>query len=247
VTSEQIAGRGCRFCRAEIPSGAGFCPNCGSATRRGRQQVRQSLVQEGMPARRAAMALGMIFVGGVAALILSSEIGDPYGLLDVLFFAVVSVPVLALLSWPSPSHLLGARLSCWGSLLAALAGVVCFAVAWAYVALLSSFSPSSSAPDFLDPSPWWTVVLLVPCLEEWMFRGLAWQAVRRIGSVRLTILVTSMMFALMHGLNGGFWLEFPHRVLGGLLLGVVRWKTGSIYPAIVTHAVWNALAVTMAD
>jgi len=200
-----------------------------------------------MPARRAAMSLGLIFIGGVAALILGYEIGDPYGLLNVLLIALVSLPVLALLSWPTRSRLLGTRPSGKGTLLAILVGVGCYAMAWAYATGLNSLFSSSSDLEIPAPPAWWIVVVFAPLLEEWMFRGLAWEAVRRIGGVRLTILVTSTLFALMHGLNGGFWLEFPHRLLGGLLLGVVRYRTGSIYPAILTHAVWNILAVSFAD
>ncbi len=247
MSTESIAGGGCRFCKAELPIGAGFCPSCGAATRLGRQKVSQGLIQEAIPARRAAMSLGLIFIGGIASLILSYEIGDPYGFLDALLIAVVSLPVLALLSWPPRSQLLGPRPSWKGTLLAVLMGVGCYAVAWAYVAALNSLFSSSPDQELPVPPAWWTAVIVAPLLEEWMFRGLAWEAVRRIGGVRLTILVTSTMFALMHGLNGGFWLEFPHRLLGGLLLGVVRWRTGSIYPAVLTHAVWNTLAVSMGE
>lgn len=32
----------------------------------------------------------------------------------------------------------------------------------------------------------------------------------------------------------------PWRLLGGLVLGHLRWRSGSVYPCIVAHALFNA-------
>lgn len=80
---------------------------------------------------------------------------------------------------------------------------------------------------------------LVPGVcEEALFRGLLMRCFERWGSVA-NLLVTSALFALLH-------LE-PTQVAGtfvlGLGFGLVRFKTGSVVPCMVAHAVYNAAVV----
>ncbi len=66
---------------------------------------------------------------------------------------------------------------------------------------------------------------------------------RRIAGPGTTLFATAMLFAFMHGLNGGWLLEVPHRFLAGLGLGWLRLRTGSLWPGIFGHALLNSLAV----
>jgi membrane protease YdiL (CAAX protease family) len=83
------------------------------------------------------------------------------------------------------------------------------------------------------------VMLMVgaPIVEELFFRGLMFSALRKrgVGSV-LTIVISAVVFA-------GFHIE-PLRFLvllpSGLVLGWVRWRTGSTGAAMVTHGMVNA-------
>jgi membrane protease YdiL (CAAX protease family) len=80
---------------------------------------------------------------------------------------------------------------------------------------------------------------ILPALcEEALFRGLLMRCFERLGVV-LNLLVTSALFAFLH-------LE-PSQVAGtfvlGLGFGLVRYKTNSIVPCMVAHAVYNAAVV----
>ena len=83
------------------------------------------------------------------------------------------------------------------------------------------------------------VMLMVgaPIVEELFFRGLMFSALRKrgIGAV-LSIVISAVVFA-------GFHIE-PLRFLvllpSGLVLGWVRWRTGSTGASMVTHGMVNA-------
>ncbi len=91
----------------------------------------------------------------------------------------------------------------------------------------------------------WLAMVLFPVLsEEWLDRGVLWAALRRVTGVRATVLCTAILFALMHGLNGGGILEVPHRFVVGLGLGWLRLRSGSLLPGILAHALLNTLAIT---
>lgn len=81
------------------------------------------------------------------------------------------------------------------------------------------------------------VMVGAPIVEELFFRGLFFSALRKRGvNAFLTIVITAVVFA-------GFHLE-PTRFLvllpTGLVLGWVRWRTGSTGAAMLAHGVVNA-------
>jgi membrane protease YdiL (CAAX protease family) len=53
------------------------------------------------------------------------------------------------------------------------------------------------------------------------------------------------LFAFLHGLNGGFFLEFPHRFVMGLMLGWLRARTGSLWPCVLAHFLHNGFVVVV--
>lgn len=82
-------------------------------------------------------------------------------------------------------------------------------------------------------------LLVAPVVEELMFRGYLWEVLRRVGGAPTAWLVTSALFAAIHG--------EPERVLGtlpgALLLGWLRLASGSVAPGIVAHFAYNLVAV----
>jgi membrane protease YdiL (CAAX protease family) len=90
----------------------------------------------------------------------------------------------------------------------------------------------------------WCVHLMLvgPLVEEWLFRGVLWSAVRRRSKPAATIVITSAVFALSHGLAR--WLEFPCLFAFGVLLGVLRHRSGSLAPTILAHSLTNFGIVT---
>lgn len=86
------------------------------------------------------------------------------------------------------------------------------------------------------------IAVLPALIEEWICRGILWEALRRTAP-GATLVGTAILFAMMHGLGGGYLLELPHRFVMGLLIGWVRLRSGSLVPGIVTHFLHNLLAI----
>lgn len=77
--------------------------------------------------------------------------------------------------------------------------------------------------------------LVGPALEELLFRGFVQPlAVHRVGAVRGVVL-TSVVFALIHGFDA----FLPVFVLS-LVLGFVRHRSGHLMSSVVAHCLWNA-------
>jgi uncharacterized protein len=77
--------------------------------------------------------------------------------------------------------------------------------------------------------------------EELFFRGILQRIFIRITQKPLTgIVITAILFSLFHFQ----FLGFIPRVALGVVLGILYWYSGSIWPAILAHFVYNALQVT---
>lgn len=103
-------------------------------------------------------------------------------------------------------------------------------------------SVSVAAP----PTAIWVVLLtalIIAYSEELLFRGVLWTAIVRRSSGPLRPIVQSAaLFAIAHLCGGGQFGELPHRALAGLALGVLRWKSESLWPCIHAHFLVNAIA-----
>lgn len=77
--------------------------------------------------------------------------------------------------------------------------------------------------------------VLTPIGEEMLFRGVLFTLLSRYG-VWLAAILSSIVFALSHGLN----LSTPVAILVGLAAAWLMHKTKSIWPGVVVHAVNNA-------
>lgn len=82
------------------------------------------------------------------------------------------------------------------------------------------------------------VVLVGPVVEECAFRGLGYRLLERFGDGN-AILLTGALFALSHGLVG----FLPATAVFGIGLGYLRSRTGSLYPGLVLHVLFNTLGV----
>jgi membrane protease YdiL (CAAX protease family) len=85
------------------------------------------------------------------------------------------------------------------------------------------------------------VVLVAPVVEELTFRGLGFTLIARFGAWP-AILLTGLAFGLAHGLVDGL----PLLVLFGCLLAWLRTRTDSVYPGMVVHGTFNAIALIAA-
>lgn len=143
----------------------------------------------------------------------------------------------------------------WGYPLLVGASGIPFAVAIGAAILGSKISPAQ--PEILElwkPGPPLLAVAyvlfigLVPGFcEELFYRGGIQRRFQQRWSPWTSILVCSALFALVHIVPSAIALAFPL----GIWLGVLAWRTGSIWPSIVCHAAinsgWNALQILSHD
>lgn len=190
----------------------------------------------------------VIFAGTLLVLLVSSFVG-----LDMLPHALLSNALFALLALYG-THLLAARRlhaglagpPTWkGVGLGLLAIPLCYGVAWIYVEGIRRLGGVDPGLP-IEPPPLGQEILVwavMPAIfEEWLDRGVLWKACRRVMSENNTLVLTSALFAISHGLGGGGPLEYPHRFVMGLILGFLRARTGSLVPGAIAHFGNNLLA-----
>lgn len=132
----------------------------------------------------------------------------------------------------------------WGTALAAF--VLAFLASRAFALAFVTLVPQSAdaIPRFLSRGPdLWALILaaglLVPFAEEVAFRGLMLRGHERATGVLVAALTSSLAFGLAHGV--------PASVVGILPLAYVLARltqhTGSLWNAVIVHALNNTLAV----
>ncbi|MBM3679596.1 MAG: CPBP family intramembrane metalloprotease [Actinobacteria bacterium] len=200
-----------------------------------------------------AIAMAALAYGSNAAA--DTEPGD-----DVLFqwstaasaavlYAIIFAVLLAIARPVDPTVLGFRRPDSWGKAIGLiLAGFVAIAVAAAVLdaAGLNAGDEQGLVPKDWDPSRaapfvanFVVVALVAPLVEEAMFRGVGFAAVRQHWGALAATAVTAVLFGLAHGLL----VALPVLAAFGVVLAVVRQRTDSIYPPIALHALFNALAL----
>ena len=85
------------------------------------------------------------------------------------------------------------------------------------------------------------IACVAPIVEELTFRGLGFSLLERFG-VWPAIVVVGITFALAHGL----FQAFPELAIFGCALAWLRAKTTSVYPGMLLHGTFNAIALVAA-
>jgi len=80
-----------------------------------------------------------------------------------------------------------------------------------------------------------TGVLLAAVCEEVLFRGLILQLLARRSGWASAILLGAVLFSAFHLDPVGFLPRLPI----GLFLGLLVWRSGSLYPAVLAHGTFN--------
>jgi membrane protease YdiL (CAAX protease family) len=104
----------------------------------------------------------------------------------------------------------------------------------------------------LGPPPLgFVLIVLINCLfvgfsKELMFRGVVFSAFARRRPIWPAILASSFLFGAIHSLNafgtGHLFIALMQSVaagLSGLFLLALRLRTGSLWPPIIFHWIWN--------
>lgn len=131
-----------------------------------------------------------------------------------------------------------------------LLGLLCIAVLLPLIDLSSYLVGQPIVPDFVrnlyltarDSNTIWlsaiALVIAAPLAEELVFRGFMFRglAASRVG-VLGAVLIPSAIWAMMHIQYSSFYLM--HIFIIGLLLGWLRWRSGSTTLTLFLHAIIN--------
>jgi hypothetical protein len=168
---------------------------------------------------------------------------------SLVLYAIVLALTLAIASSVRSSVIGLVRPRAWGVALGlALAGLVAVGLINGIfqAAGLDAGREQGLVPDAWDASRaapfvanFVVVAGVAPVVEELLFRGLGFAAVRQLAGTAWAIAVTGLAFGLSHGLVEAL----PILALFGAVLAWLRARTGSVYPPIVLHAVFNAAAL----
>jgi uncharacterized protein len=132
------------------------------------------------------------------------------------------------------------------------------ALGLALLALLAIWAASAAFAPFLDadeeqglvPDEWdssragafiaffLVVSVLAPVVEELTYRGLGFTLLAPYGTW-VAILATGVLFGAAHGLVAGL----PVLTVFGIVVAWLRSKTGSVYPPMLLHGVFNGTAL----
>ncbi len=200
-----------------------------------------------------------VLVGGLSLLAYSANFADgdtpddvlfryESAILGVLLYGLIFGILIWIASGLEPREAFGLiRPGSW----AAAAG-------WAFGLLVVFFAVAAGLEPILgggeeqglDPSGWRSdrafafilnaivIAGVAPVVEELMYRGLGYTLLAPLG-IAGAIVVIGIAFALAHGLIRAF----PVLFLIGAGLAFIRWRTGSIYPAIILHACFNGVGL----
>jgi membrane protease YdiL (CAAX protease family) len=89
--------------------------------------------------------------------------------------------------------------------------------------------------------PIWSAFILICILpgifEELAFRGYIMTSLEKVGNAREALIIQAAMFSVLHMLPSMFISHF----IIGLILGIIRLRSQSLYPGMLIHTVWNAI------
>ncbi|MFW6132876.1 MAG: type II CAAX prenyl endopeptidase Rce1 family protein [Planctomycetota bacterium] len=253
------AQRRCRYCGAPLVVGFYFCLACGTPYKPVDSVLppsRPIRPTEGMLIERKAPRVwtlfwtyfGVVLFGAIAAYFLFGDrpLAQIY-FLNALMVALTSV--WAALHWRGLLvQLKRVGLVCWETVggLLALAGLL--AVNYAYHGWLEElFGNGESMIDRLREAGASHAVLVVSfcvipaIVEEIAFRGLLQHWLHTAVRPITALLLASALFALLHFSVVSSWYLFAV----GMLLGALRWRTGSLYPSMLVHFLHNLVVLEM--
>lgn len=128
-------------------------------------------------------------------------------------------------------------------------GLACFGLSWPVSAILDPLFPGSEGVQqpYRDAARSGAVSLIVavglggvltPLGEEALFRGVLATFLFRWGSC-ISVVFSAAVFAVAHGINS----VMPLALMIGLANGVLLWRSGSIWPAVLVHISYNGAGI----
>lgn len=138
------------------------------------------------------------------------------------------------------------------ALVAVAAGFGCAFLSQIVYALLSRWVPKSVPMDelFRDRSSGFILaffgIFVAPLIEELFFRGFLFPALARVTGTVVSVVLTSVAFALIHSPQlAHAWVPLTAILLFSFCLTIVRARTKSVAIAVLMHAGYNATLFIM--
>ena len=125
------------------------------------------------------------------------------------------------------------------TLFALLAELLAHLAGWPF---MPDLMVDAYATAYFPPLFWIALIVAAPLFEEVFFRGFLFEGFQRsrvgpIGAVFLTALV----WTILHVQYGAYELSAIFAL--GVIFGLARWKTQSIYPPLAMHSLFNLFAM----
>lgn len=191
----------------------------------------------------------------VAFLVVSLTIGLAFPKLGIAGSALFSelcllVPAFIFVSkgkvnLASQLHIKGVRLST--VLLVIVYHICCYPAVIAMNALTLAVSNNAAldiTEQFLGESKlamWLFIGVIGPVVEELIFRGVILGGLRTTGRIFSAIVLSALLFALIHmNLN-----QFSYTFVMGIYWGLLAEATGSLIPSMICHVIINSVSVIM--
>ena len=215
-----------------------------------------------------AVANGLAFVSAIAAVRLGWVTTEQSTLITVVVGAITYVtsivwllsgtyfakkyPKLAILKTRKSDWAIGGWLTWQQLLLGVAAFIATIVLIFVMLMVVSQIFPGfniEQAQDLgVDPQAIYNraemlaifilFVVVAPISEELMFRGYLYGKLRQFTSVATSTIIVSLLFGLAHGQANVAVATFAMSVV----MCLCREATGSIYPAVIVHALKNGVA-----
>ena len=123
-------------------------------------------------------------------------------------------------------------------------------IAWRLIELLIvTLQPIEADPEYVERRAQLSLlayivkgVVLAPIFEEILFRGAMFSALMRRWGIWAAVIIPGVLWAFVHVQYEEWWVIVW--IAGfGILLAIIRWKSGSLYLPLVLHAAHNLAVV----
>lgn len=238
----------CRDCGFVVTAPAQGCGNCAAERPAAPHHAGSAEAPLPLPGTvHTAMGLYFLLLLSFLPLHFVPEDFAVHGMLIIELFDVGLVLTWTAISWKAVGPSLLRFGSWWWYPAMAALGVGTFffaTVTVGFVIDLFDIETFSYSDPFLYAGFGWgtiifSIVIQPAVIEELAFRGIILGSLRSVLGVHEAVLVSALMFMVIHLSPFGL----PYLLLLGLLLGYVRVKSQSIWPCILLHGMHNGLVL----
>lgn len=254
ATAIATAANCCQYCGCPLLSNFYFCLRCGTPYKPSETVIPPSLpvvlTDGSLIQKRAPQAMvlfwtyfsTLIVVAIASILLFGFDRPRDAMIFDSVILGIVTL-VFAIRYWDSLKAQFARLglfqpwgLACIGLLVPALA------VGYGWSRMLEALGANSAGPSGMSTFELVLLICVAPAiLEEIAFRGLLQHWLQVAVKPAKAIVIASALFAALH-FN---ILSLPYLFAVGMLLGLARYKTGSLYPSMLIHFLHNLVIVVI--